>query len=495
MKRRIWIYTGLSFLIFLNSCVSNNVLADAHAADNNVNRLSRISLRMNQEEVLAIMHAPYEKETYRVGEDRYDVWFYVTTVTVLGQSRMVPKNLTPLTFRNQQLVGVGYDYYHWVQKREPVRPRPARIEEPEDKELEQQLKKAFTPDSTTAPQKNQTNRPANPASQPSPPVQPSQSVPSAQPTSQQPASNPASDLKLGPPPYVPSSRPKAEEAPAKKPVPSNTSQVPVTQSEVEGVHPDKATASQKNPPAAPAIPPQQPQPSRPQPNQPSRPIQPTQPSPNTPPPTYDPPKRPTSQASVQESLKGDIETSRLDQIAAPQPAQPAIPSKQPQPNRPSQTPPGQPAQPQPNRPSQTPPGQPAQPQPNRPSQTPPGQPAQPSQPSKSPQQPNNTPQPTQPAKPMRPQQTPNQPPSNAPSDLHRNPAPNAPPLHPSPAQQSTMSKAPEQTSDKSSEPSSKKKIQTRPDPNEQSDPEKKPDWDKKDEEINGDAMDQDFNYW
>ena len=254
MKRRIWICTGLSFLIFLGSCVSNNVLADAHAADNNVNRLSRISLRMNEEEVLSIMHAPYDKETYRVGADRYDVWFYVTTVTVLGQSRMVPKNLTPLTFRNKQLVGVGYDYYHWVQKREPVRPRPARVTPgSEDKELEQQLKKAFAPDSTTAPQNKQ---PSGAVITPSKQSQSSQPVSQPKPAAQQP-----SDLKLGPPPYVPPSRPKTEEPPATQPA-------PVTQSEVEIVNPGESEASLNSPPGAPAVPPQQPQPAHPKPNQP-----------------------------------------------------------------------------------------------------------------------------------------------------------------------------------------------------------------------------------
>jgi hypothetical protein len=240
----MWIYAGLSCFIFLNSCVSNNVLADAHAADNNVNRLSRISLRMNEEEVLAIMHAPYEKETYRVGIDRYEIWFYVTTVTVLGQSRMVPKNLTPLTFRNKQLVGVGYDYYHWVQKREPSRQQPVPInqeaedKEPEDKELEQQLKNDFTPDNRKNPQKQQPNGAATSPSnrsqpiEPAQPAQPSPSVPAQKPARQQPSNSPPSDLKLGPPPYTPASKPKTEEPPAKQPVPSNTSQTSVLQPEV-----------------------------------------------------------------------------------------------------------------------------------------------------------------------------------------------------------------------------------------------------------------------
>lgn len=181
--------------------MANNTLADAAIAEENVSRLSRIALRMNEDEILQIMHAPYDIETYRVGEDRYDVWFYVTSGTILGQSRMVPRNLTPLTFRNRQLVGVGYDYYHWIQQRDKVRkvaPKPVELE---NEELEQELQKSLSPGASSGPVKT----PPAPASTKPAPVGPSEPTPTQTPP----------NLKLGPPPSKEPARPKTQ-VPAKQ---------------------------------------------------------------------------------------------------------------------------------------------------------------------------------------------------------------------------------------------------------------------------------------
>lgn len=222
MKARI--ICGLFLFTAISGCIANNVLADADLAENSVNRLSRVALRMHEREVLEIMHVPYDRETFRVGEDRYDVWFYVTNVTVLGQSRMVPKNLTPLTFRNKQLVGVGYDYYHWVQKRETRRPKIEKREEIEDINLEFELQnnlgKPKMAQPTKTPQQSPSTQPAQPnkPTQPNKPVQtpPTPSKPPAQPNkptqpnkpAETPPNSPPSNLKLGPPP--PSNQPNPQ---------------------------------------------------------------------------------------------------------------------------------------------------------------------------------------------------------------------------------------------------------------------------------------------
>ena len=206
------IYIGIFLCKILCSCVANHVLEDADIAEKSVNRLSRITLRMSQAEVLQIMHAPYDTEMFRVGEDRYDVWFYVTTVTVLGQSRMVPRNLTPLTFRNRELVGVGYDYYHWLQRPYPT----SRIETPAEKEerdrnLERELNKAITPVSGPSNSPDKSIRPSRDATHPptprksTPAISPQESPPPSSPRKGTPApqeESPAehpTNLKLGPP--------------------------------------------------------------------------------------------------------------------------------------------------------------------------------------------------------------------------------------------------------------------------------------------------------
>ncbi len=225
MKQRICFgLVVFSLFACLSGCIANNTLADAAISETNVNRLSRVSLRMNQEEVLQIMHAPYERESYRVGEDRYDIWFYITTVTVLGQSRMVPKNLTPLTFRNRQLVGVGYDYYHWVQRKDKSPPVPTLKEEIENKGLERELEKTLVPGGTMSPQQTQPSN-STPSKNPPVPSQPS-SPQQTRPKTPQPSapqsnkpttpsqtpSQPPSDLKLGPPPYKEPVNPKPQDS-------------------------------------------------------------------------------------------------------------------------------------------------------------------------------------------------------------------------------------------------------------------------------------------
>jgi len=85
-------------------------------SDANVTNLSRITLGMDEGEVRQKLHTPYKEETVQLKDDLYDVWFYVTNPAVLGQTRMVHYNLTPLTFRNDLLVSVGWDYYQQLIK-------------------------------------------------------------------------------------------------------------------------------------------------------------------------------------------------------------------------------------------------------------------------------------------------------------------------------------------------------------------------------------------
>lgn len=115
---------------------------------------------MQKGEVMQIMRHPYAQETFQLSGNCYEVWFYVTRETGLGQSRMVPQNLTPLTFKDGTLVGWGFDYYnHLVRKEkeeaqgiqtEPQREKPAQ----EDKGLEKALQAPAKPVSASStPQK------------------------------------------------------------------------------------------------------------------------------------------------------------------------------------------------------------------------------------------------------------------------------------------------------------------------------------------------------
>jgi hypothetical protein len=123
-------------------------------SEKNVTNLARLSIGMNQSEVLCIMRKPYTQETVQLDPDVYEVWFYVTMPTAMGQNRMVRANLTPLTFKNGALVSMGNDYYKWLIKQERIaadlktNSQNKPVEPLEDTDLE----KALQPDPNAKPQ-------------------------------------------------------------------------------------------------------------------------------------------------------------------------------------------------------------------------------------------------------------------------------------------------------------------------------------------------------
>jgi outer membrane protein assembly factor BamE (lipoprotein component of BamABCDE complex) len=143
MKTRWLLLSGF----VLSSCIANNCLHDDSVAQNNLYHIARIRKGMSEKEVLYIMRKPYSYETFQVGDDVYDVWFYVTRTTGLGQTRMVPQNLTPLTFKNGILVGTEYYWYYFAMKEqaaemasEAPQEEPKKTPQQEDVEFEKALK-------------------------------------------------------------------------------------------------------------------------------------------------------------------------------------------------------------------------------------------------------------------------------------------------------------------------------------------------------------------
>lgn len=175
--KRLWLVASTLCLV---GCVSNTALEYQAVSQKNLYHITKVRKGMSEKEVFAIMRQPYKYETFELGEDVYDVWFYVTQTTVLGQSRMVPQNLTPLSFRNGILAGTGYDYYYFVTREQakleaaqtppkPPPPAPPPLREPaqttpppqpENIELEKSLQKATAP-SKQKPSTPQTEQPGN----------------------------------------------------------------------------------------------------------------------------------------------------------------------------------------------------------------------------------------------------------------------------------------------------------------------------------------------
>jgi hypothetical protein len=108
---------------------------------------------MNEEEVYRIMRAPRYVDQIVLEDGCYDIWFYVTRGTVLDQSQLVQKNLTPVVFQDGFFVATGYDYYKsLIKKRDRAsgerggaKKAPTPKKEIENKSLEKAL------DTPTAP--------------------------------------------------------------------------------------------------------------------------------------------------------------------------------------------------------------------------------------------------------------------------------------------------------------------------------------------------------
>lgn len=211
-------YWFIASALCLTSCMVSNALQYDSVAYDNIYHIARLHKGMNEREVLFIMRQPYSYESFEIGEDVYDIWFYVTQTTILDQSRMVARNLTPLTFKNGILVGTGYDYYYFVtranakQMQQQAAPSPAEQQqiaptspekpstEMENVEFEKALKMQQNPEQAPA-QEVPLTGPAPENQEPPPAEQPPQTAPKSR--QQQP-----------PAPTSPSSRPSETPATA-----------------------------------------------------------------------------------------------------------------------------------------------------------------------------------------------------------------------------------------------------------------------------------------
>ena len=113
------------------------------SANLNVSKLYRLQVGMSQEEVYEIMRYPMKEDQITTQDGCYDIWFYVTKSTVLGQSEEVPRNLTPLVFKDGVFVGMGHDYYNWLVRKTKVPAAASVPAKPEEENID--LEKSLAP--------------------------------------------------------------------------------------------------------------------------------------------------------------------------------------------------------------------------------------------------------------------------------------------------------------------------------------------------------------
>ncbi len=171
---------SLAVLLLLTGCLANNSLGTQTNAQININRLQQVSIGMTQEEVFQIMRYPAIEENVDYNDLCFDIWFYVTRVTVLDQSKLMPRNLTPLIFKDGILVAKGYDYYNYLlNEQKGYEKYPSRRSDTQENEpLEEALKTPAA--STAAPQKQQQKKTPTKAPQtPKTPQKQNQNSPSS----------------------------------------------------------------------------------------------------------------------------------------------------------------------------------------------------------------------------------------------------------------------------------------------------------------------------
>jgi hypothetical protein len=60
------------------------------------------------------MGGPNKSEQKKYESSIYTVWYYITEPPILGQSRLVSRNYTPLVFQSDKLIGWGKKFYRYT---------------------------------------------------------------------------------------------------------------------------------------------------------------------------------------------------------------------------------------------------------------------------------------------------------------------------------------------------------------------------------------------
>jgi len=109
--KRLFIF--LSIIILLNGCFKAPIKTGAVSEENRVN-LSSLAIGMSPDQVLEVMGYPYSTQEKLYNNKVYEVWYYITEPTLLGQSKLITRNFTPLVFENGHLKGWGNNFYKYT---------------------------------------------------------------------------------------------------------------------------------------------------------------------------------------------------------------------------------------------------------------------------------------------------------------------------------------------------------------------------------------------
>ncbi len=104
----------ISLAVVFSSCSTSTTLVSGSIAEENKINMLNVQKDMTQDEVLCIMGYPDKNEVESFGDENYDVWYYQTTETFFGQSKLIFRNFTPFIFKDGILRGWGKNYYKYT---------------------------------------------------------------------------------------------------------------------------------------------------------------------------------------------------------------------------------------------------------------------------------------------------------------------------------------------------------------------------------------------
>lgn len=108
--RRLLLYIAIS--LTLTGCFKTPLKTGAISEQNRISLYS-LEIGMTTEQVLDVMGYPYKTEERMYNAELYEIWYYITEPTYLGQSELITRNFTPLVFEAGNLIGWGRNFYKY----------------------------------------------------------------------------------------------------------------------------------------------------------------------------------------------------------------------------------------------------------------------------------------------------------------------------------------------------------------------------------------------
>lgn len=104
----------LTITTLLSGCAKHSLMKSGTEAEYNRYYIAKLRIGMTEDEVWDMMGRPYKIIKRSADGEMHDVWYYVTKGKILGQTKVLARNLTPLVFRDRILKGWGRRYYNYV---------------------------------------------------------------------------------------------------------------------------------------------------------------------------------------------------------------------------------------------------------------------------------------------------------------------------------------------------------------------------------------------